>query len=244
MSRMKRAFSLPIWLASYLGAALACLCALWFLAPGAVNAFSLIDFASLLSWDAGRLQSLIPGLETALAISLCCLIIGYPAGYALGKSRRRTAKMLWMMPLLWLIGGALLFAAQWMNLLPQSIQSFLRPIEYWGLRSPAGQVLILFPLMLLPAATGFLTVDASLPEAARDLGASRVRAFLTLTFPRTLPGTLVGFIQVLLFATGFFLKDAPGLPFDFILSANAALAILALLLLVFYWLFQRKTRRP
>jgi spermidine/putrescine transport system permease protein len=241
---MKRAFPLPVWLAAFFGALLFDFFALWFLAPGAVNAFSLADFASLLSLDASRLQSLIPGLETALVISLCCLIVGSPMGYLLGKSKRRTAKMLWLMAPLWLLGGALLFAAQWMDLLPQSIRSFLSPIEYWGLHFPAGQVLILFPLMLLPAATGFLTVDTALPETARDLGASRVRAFLTLTFPRTLPGTIAGFSLVFLLAAGFSLIEAPDPSFGFIMSAGAVLIALAFLLLLFYWLFQRKTRRP
>jgi ABC-type spermidine/putrescine transport system permease subunit I len=244
MSRMKRAFPMPIWLAAYLMAALACLGALWFLAPGEVKAFSPADIASLLKLDAGRLQSLIPSLETALSISIGCLLIGYPAGYVLGRSRRRTAKMLWLMTPLWLLGGVLLFAAQWMDLLPQSIRSFLSPIEYWGLHFPAGQVLILFPLMLLPAATGFLTVDTALTETARDLGASRVRAFLTLTFPRTLPGTIAGFSLVFLLAAGFSLIEAPDPSFGFIMSAGAVLIALAFLLLLFYWLFQRKTRRP
>ena len=243
MSRRKRAFPLPVWLLAFFGAVLFAFSVLWFLAPGAVNAFCLGDFASLLSMDAGRFLSFLPGLETALFITVCCLIAGYPMGYLLGNSRQRTARILWLIPLLWLIGGALLFATQWMTLLPLYIQSFLYPIEYWGLRSTAGQALILFPLMLLAAATGFGICDTALPETALDLGASRIRAFLTLTFPRTLPGTFVGFSLVFLFSAGFSLIGTPELSIGFILSANAVLAILAFLLLIFYWLFQHKTRR-
>ncbi|MEG1687515.1 MAG: ABC transporter permease subunit, partial [Angelakisella sp.] len=51
----------------------------------------------------------------------------------------------------------------------------------------------------------------SLVEAARDLGASRITAFLTVTLKLTLPGLLSGFVLVFVPSMGlFFIADLLG----------------------------------
>ncbi len=49
-----------------------------------------------------------------------------------------------------------------------------------------------FPLLVRAARLGIESVDGRLVEAARSLGASPLRAFLTVTLPLALPGILTG----------------------------------------------------
>lgn len=48
------------------------------------------------------------------------------------------------------------------------------------------------PFMVLPLHAVMSRLDPSLPEAAADLGASRMRIFFTITLPLSLPGLLAG----------------------------------------------------
>jgi putative spermidine/putrescine transport system permease protein len=55
---------------------------------------------------------------------------------------------------------------------------------------------ILLPVMALSVCSVLQTVDRTLIEAARDLGARPSRAFLAVTFPLSLPGVVAGSIIV------------------------------------------------
>jgi molybdate transport system permease protein len=50
-----------------------------------------------------------------------------------------------------------------------------------------------FPLLVRPIRLSLESVDRGLEEAARTLGAGRVRTFLTVTLPLTLPGVFAAF---------------------------------------------------
>ena len=56
--------------------------------------------------------------------------------------------------------------------------------------------LTLYPYVLLPTLAGFRAVDASMEEAARNLGASRWRAFRTVLLPIVAPSVLAGALLV------------------------------------------------
>lgn len=56
--------------------------------------------------------------------------------------------------------------------------------------------LTLYPYVLLPTLAGFRAVDASMEEAARNLGASRWHAFRTVLFPIVAPSVLAGALLV------------------------------------------------
>jgi spermidine/putrescine transport system permease protein len=60
------------------------------------------------------------------------------------------------------------------------------------------------PLVILPVYAAIERVDPQLQEAARNLGASKARAFLTVTLPLTLPGAMIGAIFVFVPSMGNF----------------------------------------
>jgi putrescine transport system permease protein len=61
------------------------------------------------------------------------------------------------------------------------------------------------PFMVLPLYATLEKLDWSLEEAARDLGATRLRAFWRVTFPQTLRGLIVGILLVFVPALGEFI---------------------------------------
>ena len=74
-----------------------------------------------------------------------------------------------------------------------------------------GMVYALLPFMILSVYSSVEKMDWSLVEAARDLGAGAVKAFLTVTLKLTLPGLLTGVILTFVPSMGlFFIADILG----------------------------------
>ena len=74
-----------------------------------------------------------------------------------------------------------------------------------------GMIYVLLPFMSLSVYSSAEKLDWSLVEAARDLGASRWKAFWSVTFKLTLPGLLSGVILTFIPSMGlFFIADILG----------------------------------
>ena len=74
-----------------------------------------------------------------------------------------------------------------------------------------GMVYALLPFMILSVYSSAEKMDWSLVEAARDLGASPMKAFLTVTLKLTLPGLLSGVVLTFVPSMGlFFIADILG----------------------------------
>jgi len=57
-------------------------------------------------------------------------------------------------------------------------------------------LLTLYPYVLLPSIAGFRAIDASIEDAARNLGGSRLHAFRTVLLPVAMPAVLAGALLV------------------------------------------------
>jgi len=69
----------------------------------------------------------------------------------------------------------------------------------------------LMPLMILAIYNSVEKLDWNMIEASRDLGASPVRAFFTVTVPLTMPGIVAGCVLVFVPSVGlFFISDLLG----------------------------------
>ena len=74
-----------------------------------------------------------------------------------------------------------------------------------------GMVYALLPFMILAVYSSVEKMDWTLVEAARDLGASPAKAFLTVTLKLTLPGLMSGIILTFVPSMGlFFIADILG----------------------------------
>jgi len=163
-------------------------------------------------------KSLIIAFET----SLWCLIISYPFAYILSKvsAKWKGLCMLLIMLPFWING--LIRLNGWTNVLRDTgvINTVLmnlgiihKPIEMMFTDGAIlfGMVYAFFPFMVLPILTSISKIDNSLIEAAQDLGATKVKTFIRVIFPLTVPGVFAGVIQVFIPSLGaFYISDIMG----------------------------------
>lgn len=161
-------------------------------------------------------------LALAFWTTFISFIVGYPFGYCMARSSARMRMILMLLVIVPFWTNALVRIYGWKILLQANgpINSFLqfigvieKPIKMAGSYFAVllAMVYSLIPFMILPCYSSVEKVDWSYVEASRDLGATPVRAFLTVTFPLTLPGVMAGCVLVFVPSVGlFFVSDLMG----------------------------------
>ena len=145
----------------------------------------------------------------AAALALC-LLIAYPVAYFVARygGRRKGLFLVLLIAPFWI--SYMMRMLAWVNLLEPDgyvnrvlrwLHLVARPVDWLSGRPLTvilGLVYGYIPYMVLPLFAGLDRVDPSLLEAARDLGASRTRAFLRVTLPLSWPAILAGSVIVAL----------------------------------------------
>lgn len=187
---------------------------------GVTNEFTLNNYKKLL--DPIYLKVFLMSLKLAFATTIITLILGYPFAYLMAKLPTKKQKLVMMLVTVPFWTNALVRIYGWMIVLRTQglLNKFLLTIgiidEPIKILYTYGAVLIgmiytLLPFMILPVYSSVEKMDWTLVEAARDLGASKLKAFLTITLRLTLPGILSGVILVFIPSIGlFFLSDLLG----------------------------------
>jgi putative spermidine/putrescine transport system permease protein len=168
--------------------------------------------------------SLVYTLALALSVSSICLVLAIPFTWMLSECRRRT-RTLWMVFLLaGLTLSEVLVAFAWQILLSAStgIPQLLFKLGWTDTPLPlqpglgaimASLVYMAFPYATLLLYAPFCSIDRTLPEAARTLGASPMKTFFTVILP-TIRGPLVAaFLLVFILSAGSYVTpQILGLP--------------------------------
>jgi putrescine transport system permease protein len=230
---------------------------------------TLANYAFLLT-DGLYLNSWLYSAKVAALSTLFALALGYPMALGIARARPATRNLLLMLVILPFWTSFLLRVYAWMGLLKTNgvINNLL--LSLGVIDQPlvlmqtdfavyVGIVYSYLPFMILPLYTNLEKHDRGLLEAAADLGATPLRAFLRVTLPLSLPGIVAGCLLVFIPAVGEYvipslLGRTDQLMIGRVLSdeffANrdwpvaSAVAIVMLLLLVLpILLFQRYQRR-
>ena len=180
---------------------------------GFTNAFTLENYRSIFDevYFATFLESLkLAGISTAAVI-----LFGYPFGLGAALLPEkyahffRTAQMIpyFVNSLLRLCGWIIIFRAN--GLLDKALMALgitEEPLKllYTYPAVVVGMIYVLLPFMFLSVYQVAEKLDLTLVEAARDLGAGKIRAFLTVTLPLTLPGLKTGIILTFIPSMGLF----------------------------------------
>lgn len=145
--------------------------------------------------DPNTLGTLFYSFGIALATTGLCLLLAYPVAYILASGKwkaRSVLVMLFVMPM-------------WINfsLRITALKEILTWIEgnlayYPFLNAVIGMTYDFLPFMILPIYTTISKLDGALLEAARDLGAGELQAFLKVTLPLSVPGIVSGVSMVFL----------------------------------------------
>ncbi len=183
-------------------------------APPVELGFSLKNFELLLTDDL-YLAAWLSSLRIAATSTLVALLLGYPMAYAIANARPERRPLLLMLVVLPFWTSFLIRIYAWMGLLANNglIEQFLR---WAGLVDDPGSILgtewavhlgivyAYLPFMVLPLYATLEKLDMSLLEAAADLGARPLAAFLTVTLPLALPGIVAGCLLVFIPSVGEF----------------------------------------
>jgi len=168
------------------------------------------------------LKTFYESIKLALISTSIVILIGYPFGYFMAKLsavwRKRMMMLLmipfWISSLIRLYGWIIIFRANGtLDQLLMSIGITEAPLKllYTYPAVTVGMVYALVPFMIFSVYSSAEKLDWSLVEAARDLGASRLQAFWTISLKLTLPGLLSGVVLTFIPSMGlFFIADILG----------------------------------
>ncbi|QDY71563.1 ABC transporter permease subunit [Qingshengfaniella alkalisoli] len=160
-------------------------------------------------------KAYLSSLQIALVSTIITLIIGYPIAYAMARSAPEWRPTLMMLVILPFWTSFLIRVYAWMGIL--SNEGLLNQFLLWtGLISDPltilntktavyiGIVYTYLPFMILPIYATLEKLDASLLEAAEDLGCTRLSAFWLVTFPLSKSGIIAGCFLVFIPVIGEF----------------------------------------
>jgi spermidine/putrescine transport system permease protein len=154
-------------------------------------------------------------LGLAVSATLVCLLVGYPFAYAIARARSALRPWLlllviipfWTNSLIRTYALILIISAQGLlNKLLLGLGLIQVPLSlmYTDFAVFVGLTYTFLPFMVLPLYASIEKLDPSLADAAKDLGASSLRAFWHITLPLTLPGVVAGCMLVFLPSLGCF----------------------------------------
>ena len=168
------------------------------------------------------LQTFGQSLQLAIISTLLVTALGYPFGYFMAKLgpkwKKRTMLLLmipfWTSSLIRLYGWIIIFRAGGvLDTVLQGLHITEEPLKllYTYPAVVVGMIYALLPFMIFAVYSSAEKLDFSLVEAARDLGASPMKAFLTVSLKLTLPGLLSGVVLTFVPSMGlFFIADILG----------------------------------
>ena len=182
--------------------------------------FTLDNYKKL--FDPFYFDIFVDSFKLATIVTVFTILVGYPFGYFMGRSSSKMKASLmqmimlpfWVSSLLRLYGWVIVFRANGtLDSLLMGLSIIDKPLKllYTYPAVVVGMIYALLPFMILSVYQSVDKMDWNLIDAARDLGASRFRAFFSITLPMTMPGILSGVILTFIPSVGlFFIADILG----------------------------------
>ena len=160
-------------------------------------------------------KAYLSSLRIAFISTLLALMVAYPVAYAMARAPHEWRATLLMLVILPFWTSFLIRVYAWIGIL--SGEGYLNQFLLWTglisepltlLNTPfavyVGIVYTYLPFMILPIYSALERMDASLNEAAEDLGCSRMAAFWLVTFPLSRNGVIAGCFLVFIPVLGEF----------------------------------------
>ena len=194
-----------------------------------IREFTLDNYIRAFETDIYR-QVLFKSLRYGFITSLVCLLVAYPVAYALARSTYKRKELLFLLLIIPFWTSIVVRTFAWKIMLGSNgfVNFSLRelglidlPIRFLYTETAVivGLVHVFLPFMIRPLYAVLEKMDPVLEEAAQDLGAGRLRTFLRVTLPLSLPGISTGCLLVFLLTVGSYLTpDILGGPGELMIS--------------------------
>ncbi len=148
-------------------------------------------------------------------VTLLTLAIGYPIAYFIAFRGGRSKNLLLLLVILPFFTAYIIRTLSWKMILADNGMVF-GSLKDLGLLEPAFRVLAtptaviggltygFLPFMILPLYVALERLDPALLEASKDLGATKLVTFWSVTWPLSMPGVVAGMLLVFVPALGDF----------------------------------------
>lgn len=158
-------------------------------------------------------------LVTALAVSVLCIVLGFPVAYALSRLNGPMRMMVSTAVLIPLWTSVLIRSYAWIVILQRNgpVNALLQTSGLSDgptkLLYTQGAVIVamthaLLPFVILPIMASLRAIPPDLHRAALSLGASQAAAFIRVILPLSLPGVFAGTVLSFVLALGFYITPA------------------------------------
>jgi spermidine/putrescine transport system permease protein len=184
-----------------------------------------IDFGYAFNWAWGNYwhalrdyrTQFIRSIEYAGVATLLALIISYPVAYWIAFRGGRWKNLLLLFIVAPFFVTYLIRTLAWETILSDN-GFVVNTLQYLHVLGPGGRLLAtstavvtgitynFLPFMALPLYVSLEQIDARMIEAAEDLYASKLQAFLRVTLPLSLPGVVAGTLLTFIPAAGDFIN--------------------------------------
>jgi len=204
------------WLTVFFALPLVVILLYSFLTPGptgnVVWRFTLGNYWTLFTKDL-YVNAYLRSLWIGIVTTVICLLIGYPLALYIVRRQPRWRNLLLFLVLIPFWTNFLVRTYAWMIILSNTgvINSLFQAVGLprQTLLNTTGAVLagLIYgelPFMVLPIYASLDRFDFTLLEAASDLGANRMRGFLRVMLPLTMPGVAAGSVLVFIPTVGQF----------------------------------------
>jgi len=172
----------------------------------------------------------LKSLRYGVIVTVICLVVSYPLAYFVARMAGRYRNVLFVALLIpfWTTIVVRTFAWKIMlgtngfvNFTLRDLGVIDLPIKFLYTENAVlvGLTHVFLPFMILPLYAVIEKIDPALEEAAMDLGAGRIRTFLRVTLPLSLPGVSTGCLLVFILTIGSYLTpDILGGPGELMIS--------------------------
>ena len=162
------------------------------------------------------LKVFLRSLGIAVAVTVVTLIAGYPVAHFVARHTYKYRDLLFLALIIPFWTSIVIRTFAWKILLGNSgmVNYYLLqlgiidiPVQFLFTHTAVviGLVHVFLPFMIMPIYVSLEKLDASIEEAAMDLGANKVKTFLRVTLPLSLPGVAMGCLLVFILSLGSFL---------------------------------------
>jgi putative spermidine/putrescine transport system permease protein len=155
-------------------------------------------------------------IKLAIAITLICLVVGYPVAITMRRARPRVRLVLLVLIVSPLLTSVIVRNVAWLLILGRTglinqalvdlgLVSTPLPLMYNDLGVVIAVVHVYLSFMVLPIFASLNAIEPSIEESAASLGATAWRTFVHVTLPLSLPGIAAGSTIVFILSMGIYL---------------------------------------
>lgn len=157
--------------------------------------------------DEYYIEIIVRTIRIAVISTFVCVLMGVPTAYFISRCSKRWKGILIAVSIFPMLTNSVVRSFAWINILGKNgvINNFLMSIGviaepigmlYTEFSILIGTIYLFLPIMIVTLVGVMDNIDNDMMEAAESLGASRMKAFMKVVLPLSVPGMITGSVLV------------------------------------------------